>query len=240
MSDIPYAMAKTYKSKLARPYKKKKAYGGKAKGATDNTVTVWSDHSVLEKANKALYLANQMKRFINVETKAFDVTQSAVPVPSTGNIIGLSGISLGDQYNQRDGSSIKLLNLTVRSELASVSTATTGTIIRLIVFRGKQENGSGFAATDILETATVYSPKAFLDRFRTKVLMDETFVLNNPSTGQGGKAFFEKVIKLEGHTSFQATGSSIEDGGVYCLQLSNQPVNTPAINAIWRLTFTDN
>lgn len=224
-------------------YKKrytKKRYTKKGKGAKDKTVTIWSDHNVLEKANRALNLANQMYRYINVEIKHHDVTQVGTAIPSTGNIIGLAAVPQGDAFDNRDGSSIKVLNLTSRMSFVSSVSATSGTLVRLILFRGKQENGVGYSATDILEAATVHSPKNYTDRFRTKILMDQTFALNNQSTSHALTRFMTKVQKLQGHVSYDDATTNIEDGGLYMLQLSNQGVNTPNITAHHRLTFTDN
>lgn len=214
----------------------------KAKGANDKKVTVWSDHSVLEKANRALALVNNVRRFINVEVKYHDTTGTTVAIPATGTIIGLSDMAQGDGIQNRDGDSVKLLNNVFRATLIEDTVSAYGTQIRLILFRGKQENGSGFSATDILESATVISPKNYSERFRTKILMDKTYSLNasESSTTYQPTKQVNWVNKLIGHVEYATASTSIESGGLYLLMLSNQTVNTPSINYHNRLTFTDN
>ena len=63
----------------------------KNKGAKDKTVTVWSNHSVLEKANRALNMASQIYRFVNVETKYHDVANTVSPTYA-GSLVSLSAI----------------------------------------------------------------------------------------------------------------------------------------------------
>lgn len=225
-------------------YRRKKTYKPRAKGANDRTVTVWSGHSVLEKANKALQLASKVYRFVNTEIKFHDVTTSATAIPNTGTINGLSAVPQGDGQSSRDGDSMKPLHLTVRGYLVSNQANAYPQIVRVIVFRGKQENGVGFSATDILETASVLSPKNYTDRFRTKILYDQTFHLNQP--GLTAAAYgeisrpFNINMKIIGHTNFTATSTSIEDGGLYILYLSNNVTNLPTMDYYSRLTYVDN
>ena len=134
---------------MPRRYNKKryrKKYTKKAKGANDKTVTVWSDHNLMEKANRALNIANKVYRFVNTEVKYFD-TITTSNVPSTGTINGLTIVPQGDTAQTRDGQSIKPLNLVIRSYLNKNTGSTVTDLVRVIIFRGKQENGVGYSPT---------------------------------------------------------------------------------------------
>lgn len=233
---------------MPRRYKrryKKRTYKRNAKGANDKSVTVWSGHSVLEKANAALSLASKVYRFVNTEVKFHDVTQTGTAIPNTGSINGLSAITQGDTSLTRDGQSVKLMNLTIRGFITTNQSQPYPQITRIILFRGKQENGVGFSATDILETASVISPKNYTDRFRTKILYDQTFY-QNQGAGLSAAAFgtlsrpFNINLKCQGHVNFAGSSTNIEDGGLYLLYLSNQATSTPTITYYSRLTYVDN
>lgn len=219
----------------------KKRMPRKAKGATDKKVTVWSDHSVLEKANRALALVNNVRRFINVEVKHHDVVSSTT-VPNTGTIIGLSAIAQGDGATNRDGDSIKLLNSTLRFEINTDATEQKNTQMRFILFRGKQEDQSGFSVTEILESASFISPKSYENRFKTKILMDKTYTcaLSSNSTTDFSSKYIDHVQKLIGHVQFATGTTSIENGGLYLLMISNQTTLVPTVFYNIRTTFTDN
>lgn len=224
-----------------KKYKKRRTYKKKAKGANDKTVTVWSDHSVLEKANKALNLASKVYRFVNTEIKYHDTIVTAGVVPNTGTINGLSDMAQGDSSQDRDGMSAKLLNLTLRGYLQHNAASAFQNHVRVIIFRGKQENGTGFAATDILETATIHSPKNYTDRFRTKILYDQLHSIPLIYSGNNSRKIIPPVnIKLNGHVNYSGVTTAIEAGGLYILYLGSQATNTPTMYYHARLTYVDN
>lgn len=230
-------MAYNYKRKGGK--KAYKSYKKKARGANDKSVTIWSDHNVLEKANRALQIASQIKRYVNVEVKRHDRVVGPVNVTNAGILNNLTIIPQGDTAVQRDGISVKLMNLTIRGSL-HCSSLQDASQARVIVFRGKQENGVGYGASDILETTTVYSPKNYTERFRSKILYDERFMLNNPDGGTQQVKQFNINVKLGGHVRYSEGSNDIEDGGVYVLYISDQATNLPIINYYSRITFTDN
>ena len=100
-----------------RNYRKRR-YKPRAKGSNNKQISVWSDHSVMEKANRALALVQNVKRFINTEIKSKDVS-SAATYDYNGTIRQLSAISQGDGNGTRDGNSIKPLNLTIRGIMSN-------------------------------------------------------------------------------------------------------------------------
>lgn len=214
----------------------------KTKGANDKKVTVWSDHSVLEKANRALALVNNVRRFINVEVKRHDTTGNTT-IPAGGTIIGLSDMAQGDGITNRDGDSVKLLNLTTRLDFRGSPASILATYVRVIIFRGKQEDQSGFSATEILESADHLSPKSWENRFKTKILQDRTYQLMDPEPTTGsyaGSKYVTMVTKLHGHVNYATGTTAIENGGLYCLFVTSATANQPTVDYYHRLTFTDN
>lgn len=236
-----------YKKKYSGKKKFKKP-SKKAKGAKDKTVTVWSDHSVLEKANRALQIAQNIYRFVNVETKYWDITGLAQNIPDTGAMIALSSITQGTTVNSntlREGTSVKPLNLVLRFKLnRNTVGGANHQNVRLIVFQAKEENGSTPTVANILEnTGTTYSlisPKNYDDRFTTKFLLDKVYPLVY-NTNQANKCY-SMTFKLSGHINYDASTTTPQTGGYYLLMFGSESsgANYPTIDYYSRLSFTDN
>lgn len=186
---------------------------------------------------------------INVEQKLAD-NLTLANYGWGGQVINCCAIPQSDLHTGRDGTSIKLQNLTYRY-IAKYNTADTTDLVqyvRVIFFRAKHENDIDITVNDVLETVgtqdTVLSPKNYTKRFKTKILYDQLHPLYNPSNGCGPCAKYASgVIRLNGHIEFdpnQADGTDIENGGLYALITSDQSTNAPSVRMYTRVTFTDN
>lgn len=189
-------------------------------------------------ARRALVLAKKVARMVNVEYK-YDYTNLSTTIPWTGTVWTLLNPTQGDSVTSRDADSIKPMRCSGRIVL-SINPSAINTQVRLILFRGHNENGSTYAATDILYNASglmTYNPKLEDNKFQTKFLYDKLYVLT-----QANKTaiVLDWNFKLYGHTKFTAGSTNIENGGVYLLATSNEPVNTPAIATTLKVSFTDN
>lgn len=229
-------------TKRKRSYRRRKTPSKNARGSNNKQVSIWSDHSVLEKANRALALVNNVRRFINTEVKHYDTSYTAGGLSTSGQVINLCAPSKGDTISARDGISIKPLHLSIKGSFRGNGADTTPNRIRAILFRGKQENGSVPTTTDVLESQSVYSHKNYTDRFRTKVLYDKIFI---PTTRANALAEhptceFNLEEKLQGHINFSEASDLIEAGGIYLLLLMDSAVNTSYFTMKTRVTFTDN
>lgn len=226
-----------------RRYRKRR-YKRKAKGANDKTVTVWSDHSVLEKANKALNLASKVYRFVNTEIKFADTVATPLTIPNGGggaSITSMHTIPQGDGQSTRDGDSLKPLHFTFRGRLIGNSNVSNTIPVRIIFFRGKQENGVVPTGADILATQDLVSPKDYDERFRSKILYDKVHQLTANYSGQIVSKMIYFQVKMDGHITYSAASTNVENGGLYMLALSNQGVgNEPTMNYRARLTYVDN
>ncbi len=164
-----------------RNYRKRRPYTRKAKGAKDKQVTVWSDHSVLEKANRALALVNNVRRFINVEVKHHTLEQTPTTITNAGSVIGLSVIAQGSTVNQREGNSIKPLNLMLRCRLKSNSADPIPARVRIVILRTKDENQVPPVIADYFATVgsvrCTFQFKAHENRFQNKALYDQRHVV---------------------------------------------------------------
>ncbi len=215
----------------------RKAFPKKAVGAKDNSVTVWSNHNILEKTNRALQLANQMYRYVNAEIKLKDEDRTiGVSIPQVGQIINLSLIPQGDTEHTRDGSSAKLLRISGRCSIQRNSTDQFQTA-RMILFRGKNENGNVPSVTNFLEVASPFSPRNHDNVFQFKTIFDRSFKLDNAGTKT--HQIFDINEKLFGHIKYDDATTTIENGGLYMLLIADGTVSATAAFYL-RLTYTDN
>lgn len=225
------------------PYKKRqKRYKKKRSNALTRTNQyAMTTKNVASAAFTALKTASYIARLVNVEFKRHDVEQG-VTVTNTGTLSYLSAVGQGDQHTLRDGISIKPMHLTLRATFHALSQDPT--VFRIIIFRGKQENGIIPSITDVLEDVDVNSFKNYTDRFRSKILMDRKYVMDPVGTGITKSISWTQ--KLFGHINYQEAPSDLpESGGLYMILISQGVVGTgvneqTAFNYKTRLTYTDN
>lgn len=191
-------------------------------------------------AKSAFMGVRKLARFVNSEIKVKD-TNITGSITSSGSVNKLCVISQGDGVSNREGNSVHPLNLSYRIFLIPNATPTQ-TAFRVIVFKGKGERGSSYTPIEILESTSMTSFKSISNRYDSRILYDKTYLLGNPSAGPV-VSYDCGVLRIGGHISFDstdATGATIDDGGLYVLLLSNQATNTPTISCNFRLTYTDN
>lgn len=186
-------------------------------------------------AKQALSLAKKVARMVNVEYKTYDYNNGQA-IDNSGDVFTLFNPAQGDAYNERDGDSVKMVRCSGRLFITQNGSAQK-TAFRVIIFRGKQENGNAYTVADILESASHLSPKAVHERFRTKIIFDKLYHMSNNGNSS---LVMNYNFKMFGHTQFEAGQATIENGGLYMLLISNESTNTPTANWWLRTTFTDN
>jgi len=186
-------------------------------------------------AMKALNLAKKVARMVNVEYKAFDSDFSG-GVDNAGGIVNIFTPVQGSNYDQRDGDSVKPLRLSGRLFITQNGSAQK-TALRIIIFRGKQENQQPYTVADVLQIPSHLAPKATHERFRTKILYDKLYHMSN----NGNSSIVANYdFKLFGHTLFANDDTEVENGGIYVLVISNENANFPVVNWYLRTSYTDN
>lgn len=187
-------------------------------------------------AVKALKMAQAIKRQINTEQKIYE-QNNAPTVDTTGAVINILQPAQGDTYQTRDGVSIKPLHLRIRGTVQP-DVSSPATYLRVVIVRGKQENGTAPTLTDIFTVVTIDAQQNWLLRNKNRILWDQTF---HTSATEGKNFVFNKYIRLEGHTTFVTDGTSIENGGLYLMYFSNRASTLlPTLDYHSRVQFTDN
>lgn len=189
----------------------------------------------------ALKMVRQLKRTMAPEHKIHDVN-FANTCTTTGNIVNLTRlIASGIDQQQRIGKVINMTSMAMRSFVTQNSSAEK-TIVRIIIFRGKQENGIAYNVDDVLQTASTASnnclaPVEWLNRTRYTILYDKTVHMSNNGDSQ---AFFKHRIAFKrGKVYWVAEDDNIENAGLYLLFISNEGTNLPTFNSFVRIQYTD-
>lgn len=202
-------------------------------------------------AKAAYSTANFVKDMVNIEYKTHMLDPiGPLPIDSTGAVMELvaesngaayfPGISQGDGNDQRIGDSIKLQRCVFRGTLVKHSSATVS-LVRVILFRGKAEDGKVYTVGDILGTGaagahTVYSSKDEDNKYNTKILYDELFILDSVKSQY---VEFNWNKELNWHTRYVAASNVIAEGGLNLLMFSTEAVNAPVLNGCFKISYTD-
>lgn len=195
-------------------------------------------YKVADTAYKAYVMGRKAMRIINSEVKVSNTSSSYSP-SSTGAVVDLSSVAQGDTDNTRDGDSIKPLNLTMRGLISADASVTNNgaTFVRVVVVRAKHERGTSPTWASVFGSASTLAAKDHDNRFETKILYDRLFSLD---ANKGSTLTFNKIIKLDGHIQFDGGASTIRNGGIYLMHMSNVATNLPSLNVNTRLSFVDN
>lgn len=196
-------------------------------------------------AYKAWNLATKIARMVNVEYKYNYLAINADAISTSGQIYQIQTPAQGDGPAHRDGISIKCIRLSGRIGIQLDPSATTpyNSMMRLILFRGKNEDQSTPAVSDILDsTATtpyLASKPPGGDKYRTKIIYDKLYQLSANGTQQ---RVLNWNFKLYGHTTFASGSTNIENGGLWLLAISStlSSAKPPLLSAELKFTYTDN
>lgn len=192
----------------------------------------------------------KLKQLVNTEHKYHDV-MSATTHSWSGTFSTLNSIAQGSQNDQRNGNSIKLMNLSIKGEIIKSGSA-NDTQVRVIII-WDQQNWMN-AVTQYLQTGasppgpyigTAYAPFAPKDfdlRFDCKTLYDKVFIVNDDYQSRLLNIYIKFAHKKanQNHTNYEGTASTINTGALHMIIISNEGTNLPTVRYNARLTYIDN
>jgi len=189
-------------------------------------------------AKTALKTAKWVAGLVNAEYKYWDVSPS-LPISSTysGYLTGpLCAPPQGIDVESRTGDSIKMVNMTLRMLLNYNGSNYEN--IRIIILHDKENsvaNVSDFL--DITGTAmAVLSPKNQNNQYDTKTIYDKTFGLN----ANRPQILIEKVFKLDLHTHFQASTTTVKNNAIKMIVIGQQVSGGSTFQYFSKITYLDN
>jgi len=180
---------------------------------------------------------NEIRRFINIETKFSDVILN-ITFSNSGALTVLSETAQGLTSTTRVGDSIRLQSFEFRGTAKAVSSSAPDTI-RFIILRDLDGYGTAPGVTDVLEAANAWSPYKFNKLQRFQILFDELATVDlvtKESVLVVYKSAINSHIKYLGTT---AAAASDGKGTIYLLTISNNASNQPVFTGVSRMTYTD-
>lgn len=222
------------------PYRRAYRASRKFYGAHARYARRWgrAGQSVARAAFSASSTANRLARVLNVEYKHYD-TQIASAISSTPTVTDLTAIIQGDDVEQRNGRSIKAMSLFLQGLYTGHTSATRTTIRTVVVLDTRPDMGTPTYA-DVYEANSVTSLREINElQGRFRVLFDST---RNMTIASSSIVTWKKYIPLRGlHIKYDGTAAAnVSQNGLYLMQISTEPTNTPSQSTEVRLRYVDN
>ena len=180
-----------------------------------------------------------LKNFVNVEFKEDNDSVTTSP-DSSGYVDLIFNAAQGDSESTRDGQSCRIKSIQFLGHIKLHASA-TDTQCRFILFIRKAVNNVLPTVTEVLRTANVQSLRNTDYRHDIVILKDKMFTLNANHPRQIIK-FWRKLDLKVLYTRGTTTGgiASLEANGLFCLLISNESTNTPAVDLATRARYIDN
>lgn len=216
----------------------KKKYSSKRPGYQACGKMVWGD------AQKALKLAQRLKKLVNVEYKTRETAQTALNViDGIGSHIFLCGIQRGLTTNDRDGSQVKATSIQLKYTISQHASATL-TSFRVLLVIDKQTNQAVFTTADLLQNVTniqsVVSFRNLDNMHRFNVIYDKVHVLSSNGSHMQQGYFAKSLQLLLRYDADAGTIADLTQNSITMVVISNEPTNTPTMSAAIRIKFVDN
>lgn len=195
-------------------------------------------YSAMQMASKALSATRYIRGLVNSEMYHYQKT-GTLNFFSSGNILPLTDIAIGDTASTRTGNSIFLRNLYLNLNIKCNPTNLDTTFCRMILFIDTQQVADTTPTlTDILTTSTPNSTLNSTTAGRYKVVKNWEFMLNN---GTRPGLAIKKYFKLWNHVKYNGPLSTdIQRGGFYLAILSDAASYTPELAYQIKAGYHDN
>lgn len=188
-----------------------------------------------------------LKSVINSELHYYVHTISSLSVSSTGGIVHLTPIGVGDTAILRTGDSILPKYLNVKFNIHNANAGQRDTC-RVIFFMWKEMTTPSI--TDILHSASPYAHYAVnstgvrRDRL-INVLYDKTFTVVNGTAKENVSAKCDLQMNRPGvkqpvHIKYAGTGTTNEMNGIYMAVIGLEPTNYSLMNGEAKFQYYDN
>lgn len=169
----------------------------------------------------------------------FDLGSLFSAITTTGQVIHLSAIPIGDGESERTGNSIYLRSINCHAMVYVNSAGSTGQTVRLSLICDKQQRSDTTPSYgDIYSAQTPFSHLNIGHVGKYSVMWSRTFTLSQ-ETLESKNVSFNKALRL--HIRFNgAAASDIQKNGIYMTAVSTSATNAPTIQGSVRMSYHDN
>jgi len=220
---------------IHRGYKRRGRYNKRSRRPINYMATAQKG---LFLAGKALSVAQGVKAIVNSEKHTYSRTISSSTIGNTGTMTEITNVPQGDDFCDRTGRSILAKSVELNGWVFKNSSATT-TVLRVIIFKDLNADGSNPTATDLLTADNTYSLRnpAPHQMKRFKIMLDKNYFLDDAKSKMAKVHFFRE---LNHHIKYASTSADSNEGSLWVYLVSNESTNLPTLNLESRLRFYDN
>ncbi len=178
-----------------------------------------------------------------IEYKFFDKDHAASSMDTTGETDVINAMVLGDNVNTREGNKILMKRITVRGLILNINGTPVDTIVRLVIFRAKNQNNAN--QTILLLTqdgpGNINTMMRHEHYKRFQVLADKTFALDTTAHSIIPFYFTHKCNVVCQYSANTGATTDIEDGAYYVGFWGSNAAsaNTPTITFSSRCSYLD-
>lgn len=188
------------------------------------------------KASKALNMAYQIKKLINVEIKSNDTDLNETPV-NVGEVVPFNEVPQGDTSETRDGNSLKMMSYTMNISCIIDGDAGNVTQVKMAIVLNRYPQDTAPTWADVYIDQDPRSLIKLENSKRFQILWSKYISLEVDGRTSWVKKLFKKVsykCKFDGVNQENITN------GLYFMYISNEAVNAPNISGKMRIRFVDN
>lgn len=183
----------------------------------------------------------RLKGMINVEFKTKDLSLDAAPTTAIPFIALLNGLQIGDDFNNRDGRSVRWKSIRVKINIF-INQITITTVSRCMIIIDKQPNGTLMLIGDLLgHLQSQLDVRNLSNRKRFVSLFDQRYATSITGNQVNLIDFYKKIDMITVYNE-QNTGTitDIETNALYLVVLSNKAGAPPVVSIETRCRFIDN
>ncbi len=175
----------------------------------------------------------------NTEFKSVD-TQSELAITDTPQIRLINALQKGDDFNNRDGRSVRFKSVQLKWTVQLNPLNTLG-VVRCMVVIDKQANATLMTIGDLLDETHTNSFKNLNFRKRFVILKDETITLQDSGEKSMHINWYKKLDMITIYDDSDTGGiSDITTNALYLVIFSDQATNGLVQDCHTRVRFVDN
>jgi len=194
-------------------------------------------YDTISLAKKALQGVWYLKGLVNSEM-LHNQGLGSTTTNNAGTMTLLNGMAQNDTSSGRTGNSILMRNVHLRLGFEQHASATVTTYRVILLWDTQQTADTSPAVTDVLESASPYSPLATANVGRFKVIKNWFFTTDDT---KAQTKLIECYKQFRVHTRYNGTANTdIQKMGLYLLTLSDQATNVPTFRYSWKVGYHDN
>ncbi len=192
---------------------------------------------------KALKEVRNLKKNIFIHKKALFADNPATVILTGAVLTHMTSIAQGDDFDNRNGRQIKMSSVSIKGQLLGISGGVG--IVRIIIVRDNDNQGTVPAITDIFATSTGFAQGDHRligpnPQRRFTILADKSYVVGSTNANDNLNVPVSISRKVNSKCYFTGTAGTDEGkGSIWMSVVSNLAANVPTFSGTRKVTFMD-